>query len=437
VTPPPGAIAVRTIDAARPLEPLTGLRGYRAVRMYVTWNGRLVGHTEIGVPGDAVSPAEQRDAVVDRLGPVLVKRMLARHLGLDDDATPPLPPQQPVSIVVATYDRPDDLRACLRALSAQATPRPVELIVVDNHPASGLTPAVVAEFPHVVLLAEPRRGLSSARNRAFASSRADIVVTTDDDVVAPADWLERLVAPFADPDVAIVTGNVLPLELETRAQQLFEAYGGLGRGFERKIVDRAWFGLFRGAVPTWTLGATANAAFRASLFARPDVGLLDEALGAGTPTGCSEDTYLFYRALKAGTTLVYEPTAYVFHRHRRDMRALRRQLYAYSKGHVAYHLTTLLRDGDPRALVQLGVRLPQVQIRKILDRLRRRIDHPLSLVALEIAGNLAGPWALWRSRRSARRAGAGPARRVPPAPEHPAADGRPLPARTPSSGHRP
>ena len=44
-----------------------------------------------------------------------------------------------------------------------------------------------------------------------------------------------------------------------------------------------------------------------SLFSDAAVGLLDEALGAGTPTGCSEDTYLFYRMLSAGHTIVYEP----------------------------------------------------------------------------------------------------------------------------------
>ena len=33
--------------------------------------------------------------------------------------------------------------------------------------------------------------------------------------------------------------------------------------------------------------------------------MMDEALGAGTPTGCSEDTYVFYRVLKAGYDWFY------------------------------------------------------------------------------------------------------------------------------------
>jgi hypothetical protein len=221
----------------------------------------------------------------------------------------------------------------------------------------------------------------------------------------PPDWIEKLVAPFAESSVGIVTGNVFPAELETTPQILFEAYGGLGRGFERREVNLNWFNQFRTAVPTWELGATANAAFRSTVFSNPNVGLLDEALGAGTPTGCSEDTYLFYKALKAGYTLVYEPAAYVWHKHRSSIKGLRRQIYNYSKGHVAYHLITLARDHDKRALVRLLIRLPQTYLSRAKARIFGHGSYPLSLILLEIAGNLAGPWALWSSYRRVKRIG--------------------------------
>ena len=109
------------------------------------------------------------------------------------------------------------------------------------------------------------------------------MIATDDDVTMPPDWLEKLVAPFVNPDTMAVTGNILPLELETAAQRLFEAYGGLGRGFEPMVVNGSWFRQFRSAVPTWKLGATANAAFRASIFTHPQIGSMDEALGLVCP----------------------------------------------------------------------------------------------------------------------------------------------------------
>jgi hypothetical protein len=162
---------------------------------------------------------------------------------------------------------------------------------------------------------------------------------------------------------------------------------------------------YRTAVPTWALGATANAAFRSSIFSHPRIGLMDEALGPGMPSGVGEDTYLFYKVLKAGYTIVYEPAAWVWHKHRHDLGALRRQIFAYSKGHVAYHLTTLLRDGDWRAVINLALLLPGAHIRRALRRLSGRSDYPLSLILLEVVGNLLGPRALWKSRQRVRREG--------------------------------
>jgi hypothetical protein len=146
------------------------------------------------------------------------------------------------------------------------------------------------------------------------------------------------------------------------------------------------------------LGGTANAAFRSSIFAHPEIGMMDEALGPGTPTGVGEDTYVFYRVLKAGYLIWYTPDAYVLHKHRRDMSALRRQIYGYSKGHVAYHLTTLIRDHDLRALMRLGFELPVLTAKRIKQRLFGGYVYPLGLIAIEVLGNLVGPLSLLRSR---------------------------------------
>ena len=418
--------AVRRIDLCEPLEPIADATAYEQLRVFVSWHGKPIGVTVIEHHGAVVSPLCLRDAILWQLSAeLLVARTdtpagvfwsrlvadLADHLSpreLEDEAAQgrrTLPSHIGVTVVVATCDRPDDLTRCLESLAAQRTARRLEVIVVDNHPDSGATRPVVQRFPGVRLVEERRGGLSFARNAGILAATGDIIATTDDDAVCAQDWVERLVAPFAREDVAVVTGNVLPVELRTEAQRLFEAYGGLGRGFNRFFVNAEWFHRGRKAVPTWELGCTANAAFRASIFSHPEIGLIDEALGAGTPTGCSEDTYVFYRVLKAGFDIVYEPDALVWHRHRDTMRALRHQIYSYSKGHVAYHLTTWLNDGDRRALVRLGYELPRTYARRAYHRLRGSSDYPLSFIALEMLGNLAGPWALWRSRQRVRRLG--------------------------------
>jgi GT2 family glycosyltransferase len=427
----PYRVGVRTVELSQSLSALTDVDGYKAVWVFVMREGEPLGKAVIENHCQPISAIRLRDAIVDHPGPRLLG--LASDSGVEaagvkaldllrqrylpaEDAEQPLTPSRlradiPVSIVVCTYDRPDDLRECLSCLVAQDSPRRVEIIVVDNNPSSGRTPPVMEDFPGVVLVSEPRQGLSYARNRGIVASSGDIVVTTDDDATMPSDWLEKLLVPFARSNVMIVTGNVLPLELETPAQRAFEEYGGLGRGFEPREVDSAWFQCFRRrSVPTWDLGATANAAFRASIFSHPQIGLFDEALGAGSPTGCSEDTYLFYLVLKAGYAIAYQPASYVWHKHRREMSALRRQIYNYSKGHVAYLLSTLLQHHDLRAVTRLCWRLPRWHLQQIYRQSKAKLlgwrrGYSFSLTLLEIAGSLVGPWALWRSRRRVKRLG--------------------------------
>jgi GT2 family glycosyltransferase len=399
-------VAVRLIDIERPLHAIDDVERYSRVRVFVTQGSTLVGSVDIwngGAP--AISVLRLKDEIANHLGAALFKLDLQRKLLEGVPAAPALPPMS-VSIVVATCNRELDLRRCLASLVRQRTRHAVEIIVVDNRPSCGVAQVVTKDFPSVRLLVEERPGLSYARNRGIAHARGALIVTTDDDVEAPDDWIEKVIEPFARPEVMAVTGHVLPAELETQAQCRFESYGGLGKGFRSFEAGGEWFTGRDAAVPTWTLGATANAAFRAAIFADPRIGPMDEALGAGMPTGCSEDTYLFYRILKAGGTIVYRPSAYVWHRHRASMASLRSQIYAYSKGHVAYQLTTWLRDGDRRALIRLGYSLPKTYLKRAWYRLRRRSDYTFSLIAIEILGNLAGPAALWRARRRVGRLGA-------------------------------
>ncbi len=417
-------IPVHLLELDKLLPDFANSQAHTQIRLYLELHGHLLGATDLFNHHKPISRLRLLDAISQGIAeqlPMLVEdlqlgelhtwavRQLAQ-LAQAQIVDSKLSARHSVSIVVATFDRPDRLRNCLRQLKAQVSSRKIEIVIVDNHPASGVTAPVLAEFPDVRLVNEPRQGLAYARNAGFLASRGDLLVATDDDVIMPSDWLEKLLAPFADPNVMAVTGNVLPLELETEAQQLFEVYGGLGRGFKAKRVGRAWFHSFRWrGVPTWFLGATANAAFRAILFHDPQIGLMDEALGPGMPSGVGEDTYLFYKILKAGFDIVYQPNAYVWHQHRRDLAALRKQLYDYSKGHIAYHLTTWLNDGDWRGLCHLILYMPLARFIQIagvaLWQLVGVGRYPLSLLLLEVRGNWAGPWALWRARQRVKRAG--------------------------------
>lgn len=406
---------VLPIEIEAPLpEWVEGAERYDRVWVVAMARGVPIGRVLIDNAGHAVSVEHLRSELVRQLG---------EWPGHAPEEAPGVTHGLGLSIVVCTRDRPEDLATCLRNLSGlDKGGHRVEIVVVDNHPASGLTAAVVAGFPAVRYETETRPGVACARNRGVLAARGEIVAFIDDDVVVPPGWPARLLAPFADPRVACVTGLVLPLELETESQELYEEYGGLGRGYDPRVFDSQFFHRSRRhVVHTWELGGTANAAIRKSVL--PETGLFDETLGPGLPTGVGEDIYMFYRLLELGHVCRYEPAAYVWHRHRRDRDALRRQLYQYSKGQTSYQLRTLVSNGDRRVLWQLFVNLPLWHLAKILRILRGKKPYPLRLVAWEILGNLVGPVAFVRTVRMHRRLN-GP-RRNPIAPPMPSAGGIP------------
>jgi O-antigen biosynthesis protein len=419
--------AVRSLDIAEPLQGITDVTDYSTVRCFVFCGDTPLGTTEIRNLGQPVGVTWLREVLVGQFGAKLLNpngdrhpdmletealAALERHLvhgGRDNQTETPvsLPDDYTVSIIIATYHRPEDLRNCLNSIMQQKSTRAKEIIVVNNNSSSGVPPLVMKDFPQVIFINDSRRGTSYARNAGISASTGNIIVTLDDDEIVPPGWLEKLLAPFVRNDAMVVTGNVLPLELETPAQHLFEVNGSFNRGYEPFEADRAWFesSTWRPA-PIWRLGGSGNAAFRAAVFSDPQIGMFDEALGPGTPTGSIEDLYLFYRVLKAGYTIIYEPKAYIFHKHRRSIPELRQQIYDYGKGDVAYQLATLINDHDFRALARLLIGLPLSRIKQVVGRFFVRKEFPLSLVLCGLAGNLAGPFAWARSRCRVRRLGA-------------------------------
>jgi O-antigen biosynthesis protein len=404
------ATKIINLELTEPLPELPAPAGFQSFRFHLFVKGKAVGKLSL-------RPPLSRQTLIEEISHYCLPDIL-RGSGLDQvsplsfapgQVSSPMPPtdfKTTLSIVIPTRDRPADLERCLNSLTRLKCAHPFEIVVADNNPSSGLTKPVTAKFP-VKYIAEPRAGASYARNAGISQTSGEIIVFTDDDVVVTGNWLDCLVAPFADHAVMCVSGLVLPLVLDTEAQELFENYGegGLERGFEYRKLGSDFFNLWHGAVQTWQLGGTANCAIRAEVFMRPEMGPFDETLGPGTAAGVGEDTYMFYRILKAGYFCVYQPEALVYHRHRSDMKALRRQLYSYSRGAVAQQLRIFFSDGDKRALVQIFRILPAWQLKRLFRKLFGWDTFPLHLILLEIWGNLTGFGGFVQSLRKIKKQG--------------------------------
>jgi GT2 family glycosyltransferase len=298
------------------------------------------------------------------------------------DAEAPSRREPSISLVICTRNRPEPLERCLSSIR-DLSPGPQEIIVVDNDPASGLTRSVAERFPEVRYVPEPRPGLSAARNAGVRQCRGAIIAFTDDDVIVDPGWIGALAAGFNhqgddqgedqddDQDVIAVTGLVLPAELETRAQFIFQV-GEPVFGWEYRAItfDRAFFvSTRRLGARVWRLGAGANMAFRREAFER--VGLFDERLGAGA-AGCSEDSELWYRLLAEGYRCRYVPTAVVFHHHRAGWKELRHQTYSYMRGHVAALFIQFERYRHWGNIYRAFVALPLYLVKVARSTLERR-----------------------------------------------------------------
>jgi GT2 family glycosyltransferase len=300
-------------------------------------------------------------------------------------------PDATTAVIICTRERPDDLRACLDALAA-LRPAADELLVVDNAPTTDATRRVVEEAvgrgQAVRYVLEPRPGLSIARNTGLRASTAGLIAFTDDDVTVHPKWLLRLRAAFTGPEVMAATGLMLPAELETEAQQLFQwNHGGYGWNYRALTFDRAFLDRTRWrGTPVWHIGAGASMAFRREAFAR--VGGFDERLGAGA-SGCSEDSELWYRLLAAGYVCRYEPSSVVLHTHRRSMEGVERQLHDYMRGHVTALLAQYEEERHPGDLLRACYWLPRYYGGWVLRRALGRKGGP-SLLGAQIRGFAAG-----------------------------------------------
>ncbi|HLZ67020.1 MAG TPA: glycosyltransferase [Aliidongia sp.] len=316
--------------------------------------------------------------------------------GPDVDREDTAAPRPSVSLIICTRDRPDALKRCLMSV-AQADGLD-QVVVVDNNPGNRATRRVVDGFPGVAYLAEPRPGLSVARNAGLAATRGEIVLFTDDDVVIEPDWPLAMVRAFIAPEIMAVAGLVLPAELESAAQIAFEQeLGGFGQGFRAMEFDAEFFSAMKSrGVPVWRLGSGANMGFRRTVFDR--VGLFDERLGAGA-SGCSEDSELWYRLLAIGARCRYEPSAVVHHYHRADWATLTHQVRAYTKGHVVALFVQYWRWRHAGNLRRVFTSLPYYYLWLVKEGCRRGFGLRQRLLPSELVGWCAGLWAalaLWR-----------------------------------------
>ena len=116
-----------------------------------------------------------------------------------------------ISVVICAYtdERLELLAAGVESLRNQ-TVAPHELVLVIDH-APELETICRERWPEAAILANrEQQGLSGARNTGVAECTGEVVAFLDDDAAATPNWIERLGAAYADPNVLGAGGAVRP-----------------------------------------------------------------------------------------------------------------------------------------------------------------------------------------------------------------------------------
>ena len=120
--------------------------------------------------------------------------------------------ERPTASVVVpawNFERREELAVCAAAIAAQSDP-PLETIVVCDHNPELAAWAREALPATRVVENRHERGVVGNRNSGGEAASGEVIVFTDDDTRADADWLRWLLAPFSDPTVVAVGGALEP-----------------------------------------------------------------------------------------------------------------------------------------------------------------------------------------------------------------------------------
>ena len=228
-----------------------------------------------------------------------------------------------VSVVLPIYNGEVDLPELIRCLLAQTYPRQlVEYLLVDNN-SSDRTLTLLKEYAeHSLIAIHPKsqnqiQSSYAARNTGVRAASGEILAFTDADCRPHPEWLNSLIAPFVNQDVAIVAGEILALPGKTLLEQHAERQETLS---QKHTLGHKFC----------PYGQTANLAIRRQVLTK--VGLFRPYLTSGG------DADICWRILRENLgRLEFAPNAIVQHRHRATLKELESQWRRYGQSNRYLH----------------------------------------------------------------------------------------------------
>lgn len=294
-----------------------------------------------------------------------------------------------LSVIIATYARPDDLRGAVQSLDRQ-TRLPDEIIVVawkgDTPTLTALADLARREpagsvLPELRVVLTEKNGVTAKENAGMREARGDVLCFMDDDARARPDWLLRLEAHYRDPGVGAAGGrDVIWLqgrvfERETRTVGRVHFLGRLSANHHERVRSLQEVDFLKGC----------NMSFR-----REALAPIDERLVGVIPYGFEIDLGLCAR--RKGWRILYDPDIQVDHYPTTNYSADSREMAFIVNHNQTYVLLKHL--AWPRKLAFLAYTFGVGDKNTIglarVPNLALRHHWPAAVLKAQFAGKLAG-----------------------------------------------
>lgn len=284
------------------------------------------------------------------------------------------------SIVVATHRRPEQLLACLDALSQLEYPRDrFEVIVVDDGGSDPLGRSLqpFRDRLDLTLIVQRRAGAAAARNRGVAHSRGDLLAFTDDDCLPDPGWLAALASRHVCDSDRALGGRTISGLTDNPYSAMSDLVVAVGYEQNNPNQDAARF-------------------FASNNLAVPAEGFT--AVGGFDPEfKSSEDRDLCDRWLARGSEMSYVPDAVVRHAHPLTFWSFCRQYFRYGRGLFLFHEAHARRAGR-RVRLELSYYVRLMRAARHAGHGSGKLGLPVLIVVCQLVNATGFVWELARWR---------------------------------------
>lgn len=229
-----------------------------------------------------------------------------------------------ISVIIASYNRPGQLRECVRSIQKSSF-SDYEIIIVNQYTQKNqiIDPKIfIADT--VTVVNTPVLGKSRALNLGIVHAKGDICAFTDDDCIVKSDWLSTIHSAFTDhPQVQGVFGTTLPYRANLHAHMTCPC----------TFTIKSTHGIHSPQLHWKYIGYSNNMAFRKNVFSQ--IGYFKQWLGPGSIGVACEDGEFALRSLIHNYQLIDNKSMTVFHNKWLNKKQALAQHLSYQCGEMA------------------------------------------------------------------------------------------------------